>query len=311
VLELGTAFLADIHKNFSSAVFVSDGYLGMSGAAELYLNHVARSTAPVRITGNWGGELLRGVRAFKHIPPQGDFLSRELVHELSESAKDFAEKSTATPRSFTLFFQAPSQGYGRYAIERSQVIMRSPFLDNELVEWLYRMPTSAHDGREYSEAVIAHERPDLLSVPTDQGRLGDDGTVARHARRLARQILAKAEYWTSHGAAHGVGRLISSPLGAPLERAFRGRNKFQHFRAWFRRELSDFLREMLLRREGSAELPSWCDVGRVAFMVNAHLAGRRNFTDELDRLLTLTLASENLLHMRLEAPDRALQAVEV
>ena len=54
VLELDAGFVDGIRTVLPEAVFISDGYLGMSGAAELYLNRKARSIASARITGNWG-----------------------------------------------------------------------------------------------------------------------------------------------------------------------------------------------------------------------------------------------------------------
>jgi asparagine synthase (glutamine-hydrolysing) len=51
VLELGKPFLRGIAENLEQAVYVSDGYMGLSGAAELYVNRLARSMAPARMTG--------------------------------------------------------------------------------------------------------------------------------------------------------------------------------------------------------------------------------------------------------------------
>jgi asparagine synthase (glutamine-hydrolysing) len=82
VLELGRDFLRGFATTLDQAVLISDGYLGVSGAAELHVNRAARTIAPVRMTGNWGGELLRGVRAFKYLQPTGAFLSDELMQHL-------------------------------------------------------------------------------------------------------------------------------------------------------------------------------------------------------------------------------------
>ena len=70
VLVLGEQFLHEFPKYLEKAVYISDGCLGMSGAAELFVNSLARSIAPVRLTGNYGGELLRGHRAFKYETPR-------------------------------------------------------------------------------------------------------------------------------------------------------------------------------------------------------------------------------------------------
>jgi asparagine synthase (glutamine-hydrolysing) len=284
VLELGTQFLRSARGNLEDAVFISDGYLGISGAAELYLNHMARSIAPVRMTGNWGGELLRGVRAFKYLEPKGRFLSPALMRQFRESSDGFSSMSTLNPLSFTLFHQVPHQGYGRYAIERSQVVMRSPFLDKEVVRWLYQAPASSRRASECSSAVVERGRSELLAIPTDQGLLGVDSWLARSARRFYRQALFKAEYWTSYGA---------SPWSL-IERMFRGRHKFQHFRPWLRSELAELIRETLLQGN-RADLQAWFDMDKVERIVKGHLEGRGNYTDEIDKLMTIALASRRLL----------------
>jgi asparagine synthase (glutamine-hydrolysing) len=292
VLELGRGFVRDAARYLSDAVFISDGYLGMSGAAELYCNRLARSIAPVRITGNWGGELLRGVRAFKHLIPPGDFLSPDLVARVAASDARFRATGTQPPLSFTLFHQLPHQGYGRYAIERSQVVMRSPFLDDELVRWLYRAPAGT-SGR-CAVSVIARERPALLAIATDQGLLGAGGAGAQLARGLYRRAVIKGEYMVDHGAPHWLASLMRRVPGLGLEAAFLGRNKFQHFRGWFGREWADFVRDTLLG-DGRTGLDAWFDMGKVERMVEHHRSGWANHTDELDKLLTVAVAGGTLL----------------
>jgi asparagine synthase (glutamine-hydrolysing) len=89
VLVPGENFLGDLLDYLERAVFLSDGYLGLSGAAELYVNALAREIAPVRLTGNWGSELLRGVRAFQFAPPRGKILNPELDEYIEEGRKTF------------------------------------------------------------------------------------------------------------------------------------------------------------------------------------------------------------------------------
>jgi asparagine synthase (glutamine-hydrolysing) len=129
VLELGPSFLARARETHEESVYISDGYIGLSGAAELDVNRQAREVAPARMTGNWGGELMRGVRAFKFKTPKGGFYTPEFAAHIGAAAPSFS-RPAAHPVSAALFDQIPSQGYGRYTIERSQLEMRSPFLDD-------------------------------------------------------------------------------------------------------------------------------------------------------------------------------------
>ena len=288
VLELGPEFLARVRETHEQSVYISDGHLGLSGAAELDVNRQARQVAPTRMTGNWGGELMRGVRAFKFAPPRGAFLAPDFAADMAASAQAFAQ-APAHPISAALFDQIPSQGYGRYAVERSQVTMRSPFLDDDVVQWLYRAPASVRNADGGAASVIGR-RPELLSIPTDAGLLGSRPSALRRAWRKG---LVKAEYMTSHGAPHWLAQLAASLPAPLLETRFLGVDKFQHFRFWTRRLLADFVRDVLVRNR-DADLGAWFDTAKVDRMVDAHIAGRANYTAEIDHLLTVATVQKVL-----------------
>jgi len=289
ILELGREFLTNAPQELERAVYISDGYMGCSGAAELYLNRLSRSIAPGRMTGNWGGELMRGVRAFKRVLPKEEFLEPLLERRMRESA-DVTTGPEWNPLSFALFRQMPLHGYGRYAIERSQVEMRAPFLASDVVNWLYRGPAAVRASAGAYRTVIGR-RPELLAIPTDGGRLGTGPEFLKTLRRPYRRVVAKAEYLTSHGAPHWMAMLSASLPSPLLETRFLGRDKFQHFRLWFRRELAGFLRDTL-SADASGDLGAWFDMRRVGVMVAKHVAGRANFTDELDKVLTVAVAEK-------------------
>jgi asparagine synthase (glutamine-hydrolysing) len=288
VLELGREFLQSAGDHLEEAVYASDGYLGLSGAAELYCNRKARAIAPGRMTGNWGGELMRGVRAFKYALPGGDFVSPELVAHVKESAATFTPPGSSG-LSAALFQQVPCQGYGRNAIERSQVRVRTPFLDSGVIRWLYRAPAATRESPATAAAVIAR-RPDLLSIPTDRGLLGRRRSWWRQASRRA---LIKSEYLTSHGAPDWLAKLSSALPAHVIETRFLGVDKFHHFRFWIRHDLADLVRDTLAtHRDG---LAAWFDMPRVQRMVSDHIAGRANHTDAIDKLLTVAVAQKRLL----------------
>ncbi len=288
VIELGQDFLAGFDQSLEKSVYISDGYLGFSGASELYLNRIARSIAPGRVTGNWGGELMRGVRAFKYVMPKGGFVRPQLAEFIAEGRDAFASTTDQHPVSFALFDQLPSQGYGRYAIERSQVLMRSPFLSSSVVKWLCSTTDAVRSASD-CPAKIIQRRPSLLAIPTDTGRLGTGASAVQYTRRAYRRLVVKAEYLTSHGAPNWLAACASRLPRGVLETRFLGRDKFQHFRLWTRNELSAFVRETL-DGPAAADLNEWFDMRAVAAMADAHIAGRANYTDELDKLVTVAVA---------------------
>ncbi|MFV9645065.1 MAG: asparagine synthase-related protein [Desulfobacterales bacterium] len=292
VLVLGEEFLRDFPKYLEKAVYISDGYLGMSGAAELYVNSLARSLAPVRLTGNCGGELLRGVRAFKYKFPRGGFISPELQPFLREAQTTFQELETTDAVSFALFHQAQSQGYGRLAVERSQVVLRTPFMDNDLVKLVYQAPPLLLKSNELSGAIISRYKHNLLEIPTDRGLLCDSTTLRSLTRRLHRNALIKAEYWSSLGMPNWLAAISRYGVGRFLEKSFLGRDKFEHFHRWTEKRFAGYIADVLL--QGGGDLREFFNLRQVEKMIHEHMAGRKNYLDEIDKLLTLTLAHRNL-----------------
>ncbi len=297
-LALDADFLQDFPQILKKSVYVSDGYIGMSGAAELYGNALARELAPVRLTGNWGGELLRGDRAFKYNIPQGNFVAPGLQPHLLTSQTLFQELEQANALTFTLFHQLPCQGYGRMATERSQVILRTPFLDNDLAKLIYQAPPQLLAGERLSFALISHYNPALLKIPTDRGLLYNDWYLRNIARRFYREALFKAEYWSAHGMPNWLAIVSDYGLRGFLEKNFIGRHKFQHFSKWTREALGDYVNEML--GQNASDLPEFFDRSEVNKMVQLHLSGKRNYVNEIDKLLTITLAAQTLLKL----PDK-------
>jgi asparagine synthase (glutamine-hydrolysing) len=289
VIEVGKEFLENTGEHLEKAVYASDGYLGLSGAAELYCNRLARTIAPCRMTGNWGGELMRGVRAFKYALPKGGFINLDLADHVRASAETFSPPSSNS-LSAALFQQVPHQGYGRYAIERSQVRLESPFLDTQVIRWLYRAPAAIRESSATAAAVISR-RPGLLGIPTDAGLLGIKPSPWR---REWRRAAAKAEYLTSHGAPDWLAKLSSTIPARMLETRFLGLDKFHHFRFWIRHDLAGLVRDTLFGRDRD-ELAAWFDMRRVRRMVTEHVEGRANHTDAIDKLLTVALARRKLL----------------
>jgi asparagine synthase (glutamine-hydrolysing) len=287
VLILGQDCLKEFPTYIEKAVSLSDGYLGLSGAAELYVNSLARTIAPIRLTGNYGSELLRGVRAFKASMPQAMCLTADFHEYLKQAQQTFKQLEMVDPLSFVMFNLAPHQGYGRLSIERSQVIMRTPFMDNDIVKLIYRRPANYIDGIALSSSLIKKYRSELLEIPTDRGDLGTNNQFENYLLRMKRRALFKGEYWMSHGMPRWVAATMKMMPWLTLEEKMLGRHKFQHFRSWLRKELAVYVRDML---QTSKYLPAFFEKKRLDSMLNEHLEGKNNYLDEIDKTLSIILS---------------------
>ena len=72
VIPADQEFLSGFPRWAERAVYMTDGCVTVNRGVDLYLNQKARHIAPVRMTGSYGGEVLRRVRAFKPVEPAAE-----------------------------------------------------------------------------------------------------------------------------------------------------------------------------------------------------------------------------------------------
>ncbi len=293
VIRVDKEFLADFAHYAERTVYLTDGCADVSRAPDLFVNEVARQIAPIRMTGNYGGEVLRRVRAFKPVAPRPGLYQPEVLSSVRDAERTYAETIRGHALSFAVFKQAPWHHYGLFALEQTQLNVRSPYLDNEFVRAVFRAPETEATSDDVCLRLIADGSDVLRSLPTDRGIGGSSGRFWSGVRRAFLEFEFKAEYGYDYGmpqAAAPVDRLLS---GFHPERMFLGKHKFCHFRLWYREFLSQYVRELLLDPR-SLSRPH-VQRRTVEAIVMGHLSGMRNYTLEIHRLLTLELLMRSLV----------------
>jgi asparagine synthase (glutamine-hydrolysing) len=292
-LPIGGDFLAAFPKLAAETVALSDGAMDVSGAAELYLNRAAREISPIRLTGNYGSEILRNNVAFRPRALTPGLFQPDFETQLAAAAHTYHEEfQPVRPRSFIAFKQMPWHHYARFAVERSQVSVRSPYLDNDLVALAFRAPAASESSPDPMARVVSAGKPELWRIPTDRGVTYPASPVNR-LRRAAAECAAKAEYAFDYGMPPWLARLDHALSPLHLERWFLGRQKFCHYRIWYRDALAPYVREMLLDSRTLGR--PYLQARTVEALVNGHLSGRNNFTVEIHKLLTAELLWRQLI----------------
>jgi asparagine synthase (glutamine-hydrolysing) len=284
-LTTGHEFLAQFPHYAEKAVFLSDGCVDVGRSPDLFINEMARQIAPVRMTGNYGGEVLRRVRTFKPVDPAAGLFDPEFLAHVHQARQTYAELERGNEVSFAVFKQLPWNHYGVMALEETQLSMRSPYLDNDVVRTAMRAPQGALASDDICLRLIADGNQALLRIPTDRGVAGERGLVPRSVLHALRELSFKAEYAYDMGMPQWLARADHALSRLQLERLYLGRHKIFHFRVWYRDALAKYVREILLD-EQSLSRPY---VGRrgVEAAVTGHLRGDRNSTNEIHKLLTL------------------------
>jgi asparagine synthase (glutamine-hydrolysing) len=297
-IPLGEEFLLKFAHYAERTVRLTDGCVPVNHSPDLYVNERAAQIAPVRMTGNYGGEVLRRVRAFKPVQPSGDLFRPELLPEISAATKTFEGLLEGHPLSFAVFRQAPWHHYGLLALEETQLSLRSPFLDNEFVKTVFCAPKACAENPEVSRRLIQDGDPNLAAIRTDRSPIDKQNGWRAQAIRSFLDFTVKAEYAYDYGMpqwAAPIDRLL-----APLhpEKLFLGRHKFYHFRVWYRDALSTYIQEMLLDSR-SLNRP-YLQPGAVPKIVRSHISGERNHTLAIHTLLTLELIHQVFIDSALQ-----------
>lgn len=286
VFELGEDFLSAFPALAEKTIRLSDGCLGATNSYELYLNQRARQVAMIRLTGSYGSEVMRGARAFKAVRPAPGLIHRDFQQHIEGAIRTFDEVSRGHPVSFSVFKQAPWYYYNRLAVEQSQVVIRTPFMDNDFVGLFYQRPNNSEDSRKLARRQIAASSPVLAELPTDTGNCS-------YLRHQWAQLLFKADYCYKSGMPQWLER--AHYLLGPFqpEKLLIGRHRFAHFRVWFRKQLAPYIREILLDRRTAAR--TYFNHREVERMLNRHIKGESNHTDDIERILTVELACRQFL----------------
>jgi len=286
-------FFANFPRLAEQSIFITDGAMDVTGAVELHVNRLARQIAPVRLTGNYGSEILRSYVAFRPRSLHGELFSPDLLLKAGNAARTYSEEADGKRLSFIAFKQVPWHHFARFAVEQSQVTIRSPFLDNELAALAFQVPLGIATSPEPSLRLIAAGNPLLGRIPTDRGITYPAGRALNRLHRSIQEFLAKAEYAYDYGMPDWLARTdrILAPL--QLGRLFLGRQKFCHFRSWYRRPLAGYVEQVLLDPRSRSR--GYINNGALEKMVTAHVRGTQNSTVEIHKLLSLELIQRLLL----------------
>jgi len=285
VISVGEEFLDQFPQYAERAVFLTDGCVGVNHAPDLYVNERAAKIAPVRMTGNYGGEVLRRIRAFSPLDPASGLFQPEVHAGLERVHETYRELTEGHPLSFAVFRQAPWFHSGLLSLEQTQLSVRSPYLDNQFVKIAFRAPDSVLANDLLSLRMIADGDENLRRIRTDRGLGGSLPRLGAAVQRAHLTLTFKAEYAFDYGMPQAVARADHALAPLHLEKLFLGRHKFYHFRTWYRNALSSYVKEMLLDSRTLSR--PYLKRETVEHLVSSHLRGESNYTKEIHKLLTL------------------------
>lgn len=293
LIPVGNDFLTQFSALAARTVYLTDGTMDVTGAVELFVNRAARQIAPVRVTGNYGSEVIRHNVAFRPAREVGKYFDSAFRQQVVQAGETYRGLATGHPLSFILFKQVPWHHYSRLSVEESQLVMRTPFLEKELAASVYLAPPDLRRSLAPSLRLIQDASPALTAIDTDRGVSWHPKPVLTKLRNGYQEFTVRAEYAYDYGMPQWLAKVDRVLRPLHLERMFLGRHKFYHFRVWYRDQLGGYLKEVLLDRK-TLSRGLW-DGKAIEQMVNDHVTGRANWTSDLHRVLTTELTYRHLI----------------
>jgi asparagine synthase (glutamine-hydrolysing) len=294
ILPIGADFFLKYSSYLDRTVYATDGYSGALGAHEIYMNEQARRLAPLRLTGVFGSEVLRGMSTFKPVGLTLDLFNpdfRRLVNFQGHELKGANEH----PITFAAFREIPWNIFGSIAACRSQVTFRTPYLDNEIVALAYQAPVKVRTSSNTALCLINRNDPALGRIPTDRARGGTITGFGGLLPRVFAEATFKLDYLFNEGMPDRL--LLLDPLFGYLNSGpgIIGRHKFLHYRRWFRNELAAGVRE-ILADPSTRQSPYWNSqfLDRIA---GEHIGGQKNYVREINAVLALQAVERLLIRM--------------
>lgn len=291
-LTIDKEFFLRFDELAKHVITTTDGNLDLSGVPEAFFNEMSRAISPIRLAGNYGSEVLRRYRSITPSDSICGVLDAELAESVKNAGETWARARTGHPLTSVVFKQIPWFSYNRLQFEQADLIMRSPFMDNALLEVVYQAPAECAESTWIALRLIHDGNPLLSRILTDRG-VSYPRRPAWPLTRAYYELIFKLEYYASHGMPKGLAA-IDKRLGVlSLEHNFLGRNKYYHLRQWFRDELAPYVSDILLDPKTLSR--DYLDRKMVIQMVKRHLASTENATHTIDKLLTLELSNRLIL----------------
>jgi asparagine synthase (glutamine-hydrolysing) len=287
VVRLDSKFFSSFQDVAERSIYITDGALDVCGSHELYLNRLARQIAPIRMTGNYGSEVLRNASTFKTGTICEELFHPEFSRYVSEARRTFSEVSGGNRLTVTAFKEVPWSLYGSLAAAQSQLTVRTPYMDNDLVGLSYQAPTDTSVCKYLFIRLITGFDKDAMRIRTDRGIGGGSNVVLSKLIQMLFAMWFKMEWYYNDGMPHWLSTLDAMLSSIHPERLILGHHKYLHYRLWFRGELSNYVREILLDRR--SENRPYINKKFVRYMVESHIRGDRNYTNEINKALTAEL----------------------
>jgi len=294
VVRIGPSFFSDFPTLAEKTIYLTDGTLDVSSTHDMYFNKLARDIAPIRVTGKFGSEVIRDHTMFNAAAVPRAIFHKDLERQAERAIETLGDVKKGHKLSVAVFKDFPWREYNKIVIEQSQSVFRSPYMDNDLVELMYRAPIGVRSSNQPQRRIIRELNPKLSAIISDRGYGEQTNPLVSKFLELYYYALFKADYTYVDALPHWLTKLDSLCLSINGGRPLVGRSqKFEYYRIWFSRELSSYVKDILL--DSKAITRPYFNPKILEMMVRTHTSGTHNYMRGINKAMSLELTHRLLI----------------
>jgi asparagine synthase (glutamine-hydrolysing) len=287
VLRLGEDFLQDLKEHAERAVFLSDGLSHVCGAHDYYFGLAASTRSPVRLTGNYGSEILHGMDTFKPLGVDAELFAPELAPKRAEAENTLSRYRRRHPVTFAALCQVPWKISAAVSSGDANVTVRTPYMDHRIIRLAYGMSAPPGASRRLVRELIQRRSPHLAAIPTDRGEcISLDQTS--YARAGVAKLTFKADYLLGDDMPRALQSLSWLRKVVPWKR-----HRYLDYRLWLRQYCRDWVLDIL--QDPKTEQRDYLNRAALRSLAREWEAGAPYRLADIDTILTLELVQRQLI----------------
>lgn len=292
-IPLKRKFFAEFAGLAKRAVYLTDGSLDITGSVELYFNRIARKYAPVRIIGDFADHILMGVMDSQVQPLNDEIFSEEFAQQINNNRLAYHNLKNDWPFQGDEFQSIVSQIYGTYMIRKTMLTPRLPFLDNQVFDVAVQGPLEYNLRERVMNRLIVEGNAAMINKPNVSGDLFHKAPKIEKKWRLYLKAILKAKKMTNRYNPKRFLRIKKNMTESKYEKQNFDRNNLHHFRCWYQKELSHYMKSVLLDHKTLTR--PYINGKYLENMVNSHVNGFNDYTNEINWVLTSEMIQRNLI----------------
>ena len=303
----------DLLNNFAEyaekAIFIADGMGDISMCDILFIFEKIRNQ--ICVTGKYGTQVFmdcsRAVAFTRTLEGIFDAISVDFCTVPESYARDRLEhllKPYADARFvqdayllLSLTEEIPRYWGDAFALESATNLIRSPYIDNKWVECLMRFHPCVRSTRKIQNYIICRHNRRMAGIPTDKGGL----PMAANPWSVIQALFYKTKSFAT--------QVVNSRRLSPylqLDNTTLARNMNKNFNHWLCGPLGPFVRNVLL--DGRTLSRGTYNNTKVETMINDHMSRQKDYSLELQKLISFELSMRTLVDKQpYKPPDAGLK----